>query len=101
MYHVKYAYLSAVIQRYPHAASAVFQTYNDLLLGTVYIAPDHGTGERGPVNIYVPGTQRNGGTNWKLWIYPNVGGAAFGARDLTTWVFPRKAPPMFGSRTMC
>ncbi|KAI0286403.1 tRNA intron endonuclease [Russula brevipes] len=30
--HPTYATLSAVINRYPHAASAIFQTYNDLLL---------------------------------------------------------------------
>ncbi|KAH9979897.1 hypothetical protein BGW80DRAFT_1163385 [Lactifluus volemus] len=29
---VKYPPLSAVIKRYPHAASTIFQTYNDLLL---------------------------------------------------------------------
>jgi tRNA-splicing endonuclease subunit Sen15, fungi type len=30
---VKYPPLSAAIKRYPHAASTIFQTYNDLLLG--------------------------------------------------------------------
>ncbi|KAH9959802.1 tRNA intron endonuclease [Russula dissimulans] len=30
--HPTYTLLSAVIKRYPHVASAVFQTYNDLLL---------------------------------------------------------------------
>jgi hypothetical protein len=32
-HYAKYAHLSAIIKRYPQAASAVFQAYNDLLLG--------------------------------------------------------------------
>jgi tRNA-splicing endonuclease subunit Sen15 len=47
MIHVKYTLLSAVITRYPHTASAIFQTYNDLLFGGLSTSD-----QSGPVNIW-------------------------------------------------
>ena len=38
----KYPPLKEAVQRYPHAASAIFQTYNDLLLGGVNRFPQNG-----------------------------------------------------------
>ena len=50
----KYTVLSVAIKQYPHVASAIFQTYNDLLLGGVTLS---GTAVH-PVDLYSYAAQR-------------------------------------------